>query len=397
MLQAARVVVEGDRSRVGDAEGIQGVGERDLLQALADVERVHLVEGALLEHTVVGDGVERVVVGDQRMHAVDADELLGERVGNAAELLLRPRNAVEDLKARATAEGLVEAFAEEAEPVCAQCAHRRRVGDDRRRPVDRMDLGHERGVDQARLLVKGLVVELRVLGVQPLADRVVLEHEERVQQCEADPEVAGDAAKVDVRLHILGQQPFGRDPQQTVFPGADRAREGWVAAVDLRAVPPVRVGGDECRGTGRIGARILARPLDLHRVLRPWIVRREVDAPRVLGLVLAVAEPVMHLELDPGAGEQVEGRRRDELLACQELEADPPRVGLEQTVVRIGKGMLGRDVATEAAAEPSHQRILEVVVRAVDRAGGQVVGVPLVAGGRHVQRPAAGVVQVLRA
>ena len=74
-----------------------------------------------------------------------------------------------------------------------------------------------------------------------------------------------------------------------------------------------------------------------------------------------------------------------------------PRVGLEQPVVRIGKGVLERDVAAEAAAEPSHQRILEVVVRAVDRAGGQVVGVPLVAGGRHVERPAAGVVQVRRA
>jgi hypothetical protein len=202
-LETARVVVETDRTRVGDAERVERVGERDLFQALADVQRVHLLERAPLKHAVVGEGIERVVVGDQRVHPVHADELLGQRVRDAEQLFLRPRDAVEELGARTASEGLVEALAEDPEPVRAQPAHGGRVGDDRRRPVDRVDLGHQRGVDEARFLVEGLVVELGVLGVQPFADRVVLEHEEGVQEREADPEVAGDAAQVDVGLDVL--------------------------------------------------------------------------------------------------------------------------------------------------------------------------------------------------
>ena len=44
---------------MGAAERVQRVDERDLLDALADAERVHLLERALLQHVIVGDGVER--------------------------------------------------------------------------------------------------------------------------------------------------------------------------------------------------------------------------------------------------------------------------------------------------------------------------------------------------
>ena len=54
--------------------------------------------------------------------------------------------------------------------------------------------------DQPRLVVELLVGQLRVLRGEPVADRVVLAHEQRVQQREADPEVAGHALQVDVRF-----------------------------------------------------------------------------------------------------------------------------------------------------------------------------------------------------
>ena len=49
-----------------------------------------------------------------------------------------------------------------------------------------------------------------------------------------------------------------------------------------------------------------------------------------------MADPVVDLELDPGAGEHVERRRRLEVVAGEELAADGSRVRLEQ--VRSGSG-----------------------------------------------------------
>jgi hypothetical protein len=70
-------------------------------------------------------------------------------------------------------------------------------------------------------------------------------------------------------------------------------------------------------------------------MLGPRVVRLERDHPWVLLLLLAVAEPVVHLELDPGAGEQVERRRRDELLPGEELAADEAWVRLERVRLRL--------------------------------------------------------------
>ena len=144
-----------------------------------------------------------------------------------------------------------------------------------------------------------------------------------------------------------------------------------VSSVDLRAVPPVRVVGDVGRGQIRVGGRVALRPLDLHRMLGPRIVVLELDLPRLLRLALAVAEPVVHLELDPGSGDQVERRRRLELVARQELTADQARVRIENRLRRFAFGVAERDVPAEAAALAAHQRVAEVVERAVDRARGR--------------------------
>ena len=263
--------------------------------------------------------------------------------------------------------------------------------DDRRRPVDRVDLRHQRRDDEARIVVE-LVVRLVRMGlVQVVADRVVLAHEERVEEREPHPEVPGDPREVDVRLDLRRDQAAIVELQLAALAGAQRPRVLRIAAVDLRAVPPVRIGGDEGRRAVGVGTRVAARPLDLHRALRPRVVADELDLPGVLLLVLAVTEPVVHLELDPRAGEQVERRRRDELLARQQLAADRARVRLER--VLLLRGGLERDIATEAAPEAPHQRVLEVVEGAVERARGQVARV--VVDARLVERPATGVEEVL--
>ena len=203
VLEEARVVVQRDRARMRRAERVEEVGHRHLVEPLAHVQRAELGQRALLQHRVVGERAEAVVVRDQRVHAVDGDELLGERVRDAVVVGRRAGDAADHLVRRAPAEQLVEPLALEAPPVRAQREHRRRVGDDRRRPVDRVDLRHQRRDDEPRLVVELVVGELRIARVQVVADRVVLAHEERVQQREPDPEVAGDAGEVDVRLELL--------------------------------------------------------------------------------------------------------------------------------------------------------------------------------------------------
>ena len=69
-----------------------------------------------------------------------------------------------------------------------------------------------------------------------------------MQQREPDPEVARDAGEVDVRLDRLRNQAAVVELQLAVLAGAQLpARTSDRAAVDLRAVPPVGVGGDEGR------------------------------------------------------------------------------------------------------------------------------------------------------
>ena len=376
-------------------ERVERVSHRHLGQPLAHVQHAELLERALLQHRIALERTEAEVVRDQRMHPVDGDELLGERVGDAVVIRRRARDAADHLVRGEAAEAPVEPLALEPPPVRPHAAHRGRVSDDRRRPVDRVDLGHQGGDDEPRPVEELIVLEARMGRVQVVADRVVLAHEERMQKREPDPEVPGHAGEIDVRLDVGRDQPALVEPQLPVGARADRLGEGWIATVDLRAVPPVGVFGDEGRRPVGVRARILPGALDRHRVLRPRIVGVERDEPRVPCLVLAVAEPIVHLELDPGAGEQVERRRRLKLLAGQQFPADESRARLEQPVLRLAHGRLERDVAAEAAAEAAHQRVVEVVERPVERSRVQEARVD--GDVRPVERSAARVVEVHRA
>ena len=226
-----------------------------------------------------------------------------------------------------------------------------------------------------------------MLGGQPVGDRVVLAREERVQEREPEPEVAGDAGEVELRVEVARQLAVGVEPHPAARTLAERARDRRLAAVDLRSVPPVRVGGHEGRRPAvPIRERVVARALDPHRPLRPRVVVGELELERLLGQVLAVAEPVVDLELEPRAGEDVHDRGGLELVAREQLAADEARVRLEQARQLLGVRAVDRDVAAEAGADHPHRRLPEVVVAPVDRPGvvWAAVGAGLRASGARV-------------
>ena len=86
-----------------------------------------------------------------------------------------------------------------------------------------------------------------------------------------------------------------------------------------------------------------------------------------------MAEPIVHLELQPGAGQQVEGGGRDEGVSGQELTAHAARVGLGDRRLGFRVGQLDRDVPSESTSDAPHQRALLVVVGPVCRPSRQVV------------------------
>ena len=181
------------------------------------------------------------------MHPVDRHELLRERVRNAVVVRRRAGDTANHLVPRLATVLPIEPLAEQAVPVGPHPEHRCRVGDDRGSPVDRVDLRHQRGDDEPCLLIELLVGQLRILRVKAVADGVVLAHEQRVEQRKADPEVAGHAPEVDVRIELWRRQAVGAELQLAELVRPNRVCELGCAAVDLRAVPPVRVGGDERR------------------------------------------------------------------------------------------------------------------------------------------------------
>jgi hypothetical protein len=88
-----------------------------------------------------------------------------------------------------------------------------------------VDLRHQRGVDEARAVVKLVVRPARVLTEKAVADRVVLAREERVQEREAEPEVAGDAGQVDGSIQVAWQVAVRIEPELAVRTSAQGRRE----------------------------------------------------------------------------------------------------------------------------------------------------------------------------
>ncbi len=275
------------------------------------------------------------------------------------------------------AEPATEALADDSRPGRAHRVLGGRVRDDRRRPFRGVDLRHQRRIDQACLVVKPIVGPAGVLTAQPVADCVVLECEQGVEEGQPDPEVARHPAEVDQLLELARGQTVRADAELAVLAGADRRGEALVGAVDLRAVPPMAVGGDEGVRRARILVRGRVAPgaRDRHRTLGPVVVVVERQLIWILLFVLSVAEPVVDLELDPCGRQHVERGGRQKALAREQLAADRPRIRLEHRRFRPTEALSQRNVAAEAGADAAHQRALQVVQGSVDAAPRAVRGV----------------------
>jgi hypothetical protein len=85
-----------------------------------------------------------------------------------------------------------------------------------------------------------------------------------------------------------------------------------------------------------------------------------------------MAEPVVHLELNPRRGEQIEGWGWDELAPGEQLLGHHARIRVEQFRFRLGIRVGERDVSAEAGPEAPHRRVADVVPPARERADVQV-------------------------
>ena len=146
-----------------------------------------------------------VLVGDQRVQPVDRRELLGDRVRRGVVLLLAADDAEQRPRARRRAAAASAPTAGSAPYQLAFIAgleHRRR--EDAGRPLDGVDLRHQRRVDEPRGQEQPLVVPGRVVALEVVADRVVLLDEQRVEQRQADPVVVAEAGRVDAVERRVG-------------------------------------------------------------------------------------------------------------------------------------------------------------------------------------------------
>jgi hypothetical protein len=106
------------------------------------------------------------------------------------------------------------------------------VGDDAWRPLDGVDLGQQGSVNQSRAIEYVVVRPGWKLRRQTIADGVVLEREQVVQQAQADPVVTVDAGQIDA-LVVLRQEAVGGDLELAALARAQLHEHVLAAAIQL--------------------------------------------------------------------------------------------------------------------------------------------------------------------
>src|SRR5215204_6136042 len=271
--EAPRVVVQGDCARVSSAKRVEQVLHLYLVHQFHGLPLRHSGELPLLQHLVARDCPEGIVVGDERVHPVDRHELLGEGVGHT-EVVRSPTNDSADhfVVADASRQPL-DCLPCQSPPVGVQAAPRGGMIQEGGRPLDGVDLRQQRRVYEPGAVEELIVGVAGVLGAQPIADRVVLAGKESMHHDKPDPE----ARLVGWMLFAVGvdrYQAVGADLQLAVLPRPDLGPGRLVAAVDLRAVPPVGVNVDvgwRRPFLFRRASTIIWRAEDAHRPLGPRI------------------------------------------------------------------------------------------------------------------------------
>ena len=395
VLQELRVVVQPDGARMMDAERVEQIGDVEAGEELDAAAAGQLGKLGVGETRPGRRRADREVIRHQRVHPVDRDELLGQRERHAVMIGRRAGDPGEQIVVGELRKRVLQP-AEPAVPVGAQAGGGDLVRQDRGRPFHRVDLRQQRRVDQPGLLEQPLVVPVRVVFLQLVADRVVLEREQRVQQAQADPAVLGEAGDLAAGERIDAKPSARAHEHLAIAAGTERRLCRGAAAVDVRPVPPVRVLVDVDRRPGRSRdlGRVRGRDRHAHRPFVPAVAAVERDVVGMRPGALPVHEPVVDHELNPRRGDDVEDGGGLERLARQQLEADPARARVHQ-VGGIGEGIAQRHVAPEAHPGAAHARTREIVVGAVARPYRVRVG----SGGRRgvLERRLFSVVQVLLA
>ena len=97
--------------------------------------------------------------------------------------------------------------------------------------------------------------------------------------------------------------------------------------------------------------------------LKHWVARQAMG--RLCGIAAAMAEPIMHHELQPRRDENVEMRHRHEAAAREQIAAHSPWIRLVELGRPFAERVGDRHVAAEARAGHAHPGATEIVVAAV--------------------------------
>ena len=253
ILQMLRVVVQRDGAGVAASERIEQVGHA---YPVHDTGRLFAGQLGQLDLFNEGIGFERPnhhLIGDERMHPVHGDELFGERVRSGVVIVFGSDDAAENFVVVQERQDFLQFIAGQAVPVRVHRDLGHRVRQDGRRPLDGVDLGHERRVDELGFAVQLRIGPSRMFPDQEVADVVVLARKHRVKHREPNPPVFGESAQVHAGVGVDGQELRRLDLQLAAFPGSQLGGDFWIGPINLRSIPPVSVWVCVCR-----------------RPLRPW-------------------------------------------------------------------------------------------------------------------------------
>ena len=149
LAQEVGIIVEANSAGMSGAEGVQQVREAMRLHELPGAVALHVDQlAALLSCSVEPPHIH--LVRDERVKAIDGGELLGHGIGRAVLVRRRADDAVAGLAF--LAEHRTHHAVRHTRPIGVHAEVQRRMREDARCPFDRVDLGNQGRVDQARAL-----------------------------------------------------------------------------------------------------------------------------------------------------------------------------------------------------------------------------------------------------
>jgi len=204
------------------------------------------------------------------MHTIDNGKLFSQAVGYTVMVGLGAWNPTDDLAITQATEETLEALHFEAPPVSAQSILRCWMTDDGWRPFNGVNFCYQGCINETCALKDVIIRPVGILGTQAIADGVVLQRKQGMQQAQAKPPITVDAGHVDPGRGIERQQTVAPKRELAALPRAHPGLGRGVAAVDLRSVPPMR----DVVGVGGWPGRIACRA---RGVLPPSAERVRVD------------------------------------------------------------------------------------------------------------------------